>query len=605
MIILILTIPLITFVMLITFGRWFGLKGTQLIAQSSSLLLILLTWLFYTLNSNTEYVYEISSTNWLELEEILINWGLLVNHSSMVMMMLIVTVSPLVNIYSINYMQGEPHLNRFISYLNLFTFFMLVLVTSPNLLQLFVGWEGVGICSYLLVSFWYSREKAVRSAFKAMAVNKIGDMAFLMAMGLLFLKLKTINIVTISSMPLLLSEGEGILKTSICVLLIVAVMGKSAQIGLHTWLPAAMEGPTPVSALIHAATMVTAGVFLIVRLSPLFVSSPSALFLISFIGGITCLVSASIGCMQTDIKKVIAYSTCSQLGYMVLVCGYAGFNISLTHLFNHGMFKALLFLSAGAIIHTLVIHQSFYKMSIKWSASLANMSVIIGSLAICGFPFLTGFYSKDILLEFSLNSRGSVIPVIAAYVAAALTCLYSIRLHFLSFRGESRFAKIQIPRGSIETQTVVVLTLLAVLSLVMGYLNSQSIANGLNKPIMVSNLLKLMPIIILILVITLSQYVVIRFVNLARYIYSFMLKKAWFDTLYSRFSINFTKGAMLIYGLVDQRLLEWTLASSVNHKIKSIWISYQSFYSSYLIFKAISIVFWLILTLILLSHLNI
>ena len=604
MIILILTIPLTTFVMLIIFGRWFGLKGGQVIAQSSSLLLILLAWLFYVLNSNTEYVYEVSSANWIESEEILISWSLLVNHSTMIMMLLIVTVSPLVNIYSINYMQGEPHLNRFISYLNLFTFFMLILVTSSNLLQLFVGWEGVGICSYLLVSFWYTREKAVRSAFKAMAVNKIGDMAFLMAMGLLFFKLKTINIVSISNMTLILKGEEGSINTLICILLIVAVMGKSAQIGLHTWLPAAMEGPTPVSALIHAATMVTAGVFLIVRLSPLFMNSSSALFLLAFLGGITCLVSASIGCMQTDIKKVIAYSTCSQLGYMVLVCGYAGFNISLTHLFNHGMFKALLFLSAGVIIHTLMIHQSFYKMSIKWSASLANISVIIGSLAICGFPFLTGFYSKDILLEFSLSSRGSVFPVVAAYLAAGLTCFYSIRLHFLSFRSESRFSRTQLPKGSIETQTILVLSILAIFSLVAGYFNSQSILNGLHKPIMVSNLLKLMPMVIILLVIILSQSIIVRFVSIVSYFYSLMLKKAWFDILYSRLSINLTKKAMLVYGFIDQKLLEWVLASSVNSKIKSIWISYQSFYSSYIIFKAISIIFWLLLIIILLNHLN-
>jgi len=287
-----------------------------------------------------------------------------------------------------------------------------------------------------------------------------------------------------------------------------------------------MEGPTPVSALIHAATMVTAGVFLIVRLSPLFMGSPGALFLLAFLGGITCLLSASIGCMQTDIKKVIAYSTCSQLGYMVLVCGYAGFNISLTHLFNHGMFKALLFLSAGVIIHTLLIHQSFYKMSIKWSASLANINVIIGSLAICGFPFLTGFYSKDILLEFSLNSRGSVVPVVAAYLAAGLTCFYSIRLHFLSFRSESRFATIQSPKGSIEIQTILALSILGILSLVGGYFNSQSILNGLHKPIMVSNSLKLMPIIILSIVIILSQSIAVRFIGLVSYIYSLMLKKA-------------------------------------------------------------------------------
>ena len=387
MILLILFTPLITFFILISFNRWFGVKGLQVITQISSAIVLLLAWLAYTSNSNTEYIYTMQVVNWFELREINILWGLLVNKSTLVMVLLVATVAPLVNIYSINYMEGEPHLGRFISYLNLFTFFMLVLVTAPNLVQLFLGWEGVGVCSYLLVSFWYTREKAVRSGFKAMAVNKVGDMAFLMAMGILFFNLKSMTIVNISNIVSSVTYQESSTNAIICVLLIIAVMGKSAQIGLHTWLPAAMEGPTPVSALIHAATMVTAGVFLVVRLSPLFINSPSALFTLTFLGGATCLLSASIGCMQTDIKKVIAYSTCSQLGYMVLVCGYSGFNISLTHLFNHGMFKALLFLSAGAIIHSLLIHQSFYKMSVKWEAPLANMSVVVGSLAIYGSLF--------------------------------------------------------------------------------------------------------------------------------------------------------------------------------------------------------------------------
>ena len=312
MVLFILTTPLITFFTLIVFNRWFGVKGLQIITQISSSIVLSLAWLFYILNSNTEYIYTIQAVSWFELREINIVWGLLINKSTLIMVLLVATVAPLVNIYSINYMEGEPHLGRFISYLNLFTFFMLVLVTAPNLVQLFLGWEGVGVCSYLLVSFWYTREKAVRSGFKAMAVNKVGDMAFLMAMGLLFFNLKSTTIVNISSIVSSISNQEGTSHTFICMLLIIAVMGKSAQIGLHTWLPAAMEGPTPVSALIHAATMVTAGVFLVVRLSPLFIVSPIALLTLTFLGGATCLLSASIGCMQTDIKKVIAYSTCSQ-----------------------------------------------------------------------------------------------------------------------------------------------------------------------------------------------------------------------------------------------------------------------------------------------------
>ena len=603
MILLILFTPLITFFILISFNRWFGVKGLQVITQISSAIVLLLAWLAYTSNSNTEYIYTMQVVNWFELREINILWGLLVNKSTLVMVLLVATVAPLVNIYSINYMEGEPHLGRFISYLNLFTFFMLVLVTAPNLVQLFLGWEGVGVCSYLLVSFWYTREKAVRSGFKAMAVNKVGDMAFLMAMGILFFNLKSMTIVNISNIVSSVTYQESSTNAIICVLLIIAVMGKSAQIGLHTWLPAAMEGPTPVSALIHAATMVTAGVFLVVRLSPLFINSPSALFTLTFLGGATCLLSASIGCMQTDIKKVIAYSTCSQLGYMVLVCGYSGFNISLTHLFNHGMFKALLFLSAGAIIHSLLIHQSFYKMSVKWGAPLANMSVVVGSLAICGFPFLTGFYSKDVLLEFSLNSRVSTTPVLAAYIAAALTCLYSVRLHFLAFRGESRFAKVQMPRESTKLQTTVVLSLLGICSIMVGYINSQSISNGLIKPIMVSNLLKSMPILIIVIIMILSQLVVVRCIPSVIYLYTFMLNKAWFDSFYSRLSSSVTKKSMFIYGLIDQRLLEWTSGSLINHRIRSIWASYQSFYTNYVLYKLITIVFWVILAISFYTHL--
>ena len=603
MVLFILITPLITFFILIVFNRWFGVKGLQVITQISSSIILFLAWLFYILNSNIEYIFTIQAASWFELREINIVWGLLINKSTLVMILLVVTVAPLVNIYSINYMEGEPHLGRFISYLNLFTFFMLVLVTAPNLVQLFLGWEGVGVCSYLLVSFWYTREKAVRSGFKAMAINKVGDMAFLMAIGLLFFNLKSMTIVNISSIVSSVSYQEGTSHTLICMLLIIAVMGKSAQIGLHTWLPAAMEGPTPVSALIHAATMVTAGVFLIVRLSPLFIVSPIALLTLTFLGGTTCLLSASIGCMQTDIKKVIAYSTCSQLGYMILVCGYSGFNISLTHLFNHGMFKALLFLSAGAIIHSLLIHQSFYKMSIKWRAPLANMSVVVGSLAICGFPFLTGFYSKDILLEFSLNSRLSTTPVVAAYIAAALTCLYSVRLHFLSFRGEARFAKSQIPKEVTKIQTTIVLILLGICSIVLGYINSQTISNGLIKPIMVSNLLKSMPILIILMIVILSQLIVIRCIPLVIYLYTFMLNKAWFDSTYSRLSNTIAKKSMFTYGLIDQKLLEWISASSVNHKIKSIWSSYQSFYTDYVLYKVITIVLWIILSISLYTHL--
>ena len=567
MILIILLIPLLTFLIIIKFNRKLGSEGTQKLTNTLSILSILIMWSIYIFNISSETIYTIKFISWFSTEEINIEWGLLINKTTLTMLLLVITVAPLVNLYSINYMEGEPHLGRFISYLNLFTFFMLILVTAPNIVQLFVGWEGVGVCSYLLVSFWYTREKAVRSGFKAMAINKIGDMAFLMAMGIIFYYYQTMNITNLSIIDLYISNK---INTIICILLIIAVMGKSAQIGLHTWLPAAMEGPTPVSALIHAATMVTAGVFLVVRLSPLFISCENALLILAILGGITCLISASIGCLQTDIKKVIAYSTCSQLGYMILICGYTGFNTSLSHLFNHGMFKALLFLSAGAVIHSLIIHQTFYKMSIKWVAPLANSGIIIGSFAICGFPFLTGFYSKDLLLELAINSRGINTPVICAYLAAAITCFYSIRLHYVAFRGESRYARIQLATGEIGWQTIMALSFLGLCSILMGYINSHTILSGLIKPMMVSNIVKLLPIIEALIILLLCQFILIKNYYLIKRTYEMIINKLWFDSLYSRLTTNLGKFSMKAYGLLDQKIMEWISSSLYNKTIKNI-----------------------------------
>lgn len=279
------------------------------------------------------------------------------------MILLVVSVSNLVHLFSLNYMNNEPHLSRFISYLSLFTFFMLILVLSPNLIQLFIGWEGVGICSYLLINFWYTRVLASQSALKAMIINKIGDVSFLIALGLIYKKIGSLNINIINANLYLNSFNNN--NYLIHILLLIAVIGKSAQIGLHIWLPDAMEGPTPVSALIHAATMVTAGIFLIIKLSPIFQSNPIINIVIIIVGTFTCLITASIGVFQSDLKKIIAYSTCSQLGYMILICGYGYYNVSLFHLFNHGIFKALLFLSSGLIIHSLLNEQNLLKMGLQ------------------------------------------------------------------------------------------------------------------------------------------------------------------------------------------------------------------------------------------------
>ena len=417
MITIIITLTIISFISCLSGGRFKGKKGVENF--------ILVVWLFcwftailvFTIGLN-EISYKLILIKWIKIGVINLEWQINVNKITTVMMLLVISVSSLVHIYSLSYMGEDPHLARFMSYLSLFTFFMLVLITSPNLIQLFIGWEGVGVCSYLLISFWSTRLLACQSAYKAMAVNKIGDMSLLIAIGIIIKEAGTPDLNSINMIGSFENNHKMILIASI--LIFIAICGKSAQISLHMWLPDAMEGPTPVSALIHAATMVTAGVFLLIKLSPIFLVVSLTNFIVLILGAITCVFSAAIGCTQSDLKKVIAYSTCSQLGYMILICGYGYYNISLYHIFNHGVFKALLFLSGGLIIHTLSNEQNMLKMGLKGKSEVGKIGLIAGSLAIVGFPFLTGFYSKDILLELLAAENRYFFPLWMGYLAASL-----------------------------------------------------------------------------------------------------------------------------------------------------------------------------------------
>lgn len=572
MILFIICLPLLNFILCCVMGvakhaNIFGLKILTWCNLIISIIFILFIYL-NLINSEDTLLINITPILSFKLGIISINASILISKTSIVMLLLVTTVSQLVNLFSLWYMEGEPHINRFMGYLSLFAFFMNVLITSENLLQLFLGWEGVGISSYLLVSFWLTREKAVRSGFKAMLVNKVGDMSFIIAMGITLQTYGTLSITTISS----LAYNHNNLNTVICFFFLIAVCGKSAQIGLHTWLPAAMEGPTPVSALIHAATMVTAGVYLIVKLSPLFITSYIICQFIGILGGVTALISASIGCLQSDIKKVIAYSTCSQLGYMVLICGYGYFNLGLTHLFNHGMFKALLFLSAGVIIHALGIHQSLTRMGLKQNSPLANMSIVIGSLAICGFPFLTGFYSKDLLLEAILSSNGQTFPILCAYLAAAITCFYSIRVHYLAFRIENISYHTRAKYSTkinLEIGPIIVLSLLACASIILGYLNSITVIS-LIKPIIVSNLGKFIPILESIIILLSCQFIVYKHKSLLNHTYIFLINKYWFDSVYARLFKYSGKKSMYIYKFIDNNILEWFSSSGIAFLFKNI-----------------------------------
>jgi proton-translocating NADH-quinone oxidoreductase chain L len=380
---------------------------------------------------------------WVNCGLIVINWGFIFDTLSVSMLLMVGLVSGSVHFYSLGYMKEDPALVRFISYLSLFTFFMFILVTGDNFIQLFLGWEGIGLCSYLLISFWNTRVQANKSALKALIVNRIGDFGFLCGSLLLFYFFRSLDFAIVFSLAAYLQDINFLFAgfkikfiDLICIFFFVGSMGKSAQVGLHTWLPDAMEGPTPVSALIHAATLVTAGVFLIIRCSPLFDFAQVALLFIMFIGGLTAFFAATIAISQDDIKKVIAYSTCSQLGYMVFICGLSEYSVSMFHLINHAFFKALLFLAAGSVIHSVSGEQDlrrFGKLT-KFIPFTYSM-LLLGFLALAGFPFLSGFYSKDLILEISFSKHllVSTFSYWLGSISAFLTAFYSFRVLYYTF----------------------------------------------------------------------------------------------------------------------------------------------------------------------------
>ncbi len=385
-------------------------------------------------------------TTWMDSGTLGVSWALKLDTLTAVMMLVVTVVSAMVHVYSIGYMHHDPSIPRFMSYLNLFTFFMLMLVTADNLVQLFFGWEGVGLSSYLLIGFWYDRPSANAAAIKAFIVNRIGDFGFTLGILATFLLFQSVHLDTIfaaaggkSEATLNVFGGEFHALTVICLLLFVGAMGKSAQIGLHTWLPDAMEGPTPVSALIHAATMVTAGIFMVARMSPLFEYSGTALTVVTVVGAATAIFTATVACVQNDIKRIIAYSTCSQLGYMFFACGVSAYTAGIFHLMTHAFFKALLFLGSGSVIHAMSDEQDIRKMGGLWRMIPVTYALMwIGSLALAGIWPFAGFYSKDFILEAAWGSDTAVgaLAFWLGVFAALLTAFYSWRLLILTFHGK-------------------------------------------------------------------------------------------------------------------------------------------------------------------------
>ena len=410
---------------------------------------------------------------WISSGNLKINWSINIDPLSSVMLVVVTFVSSLVHVYSIGYMSHDPNRPRFMSYLSLFTFSMLMLVVSDNFLQLFFGWEGVGLCSYLLIGFWYKKESANNAAIKAFLVNRVGDFGFAIGIFLIFYYFGSVNYDEVFLKAESLIDKEinflGInlnLITLICLTLFIGAMGKSAQFLFHTWLPDAMEGPTPVSALIHAATMVTAGVFLVVRCSPLFELSQFALNIVAIVGMITALFAASVALVQNDIKKIIAYSTCSQLGYMFFAAGVGAYHVAIFHLFTHAFFKALLFLGSGSVIHAFKDEQDIRLMGGVWKKlPYTWILMLIGTLALTGFPFLSGFYSKDAIIEFAFFKNSSIgyYAMSVGIFTAFLTAIYSWRLFFKTFHGS--YNNKSLPIEKTHESPAIMLTPLILLSL--------------------------------------------------------------------------------------------------------------------------------------------
>jgi NADH-quinone oxidoreductase subunit L len=572
MLYLILFLPLLGSFISAFFYKRIGDRTCQIITSAFIVTGAILSSIILLETIKTGKVYEYPIFNWITSGSLKLHWSIYVDSLTAVMLVVVNSVSALVHIYSIGYMSHDPHKPRFMSYLSLFTFMMLSLITADNFLQLFFGWEGVGLASYLLIGFWFKKETANNASMKAFIVNRVGDLGLLIAMFLIFKTFGTLNFSEVFSQAADQSKnsikifgGEYNLITTICVFLFIGAMGKSAQIFLHTWLPDAMEGPTPVSALIHAATMVTAGVFLVARCSPLFEYSQYALNLVAFVGATTAIFAASIAIVQTDIKRIIAYSTCSQLGYMFFAAGMGAYNVAIFHLFTHAFFKALLFLGAGSVIHAFHDEQNIEKMGGVWKKiPLTYALMLIGTLALTGFPLLAGFYSKDAIIESAYFSKSlfAGYAFVIGLTTAFITSIYSWRLIFKTFHGKYNntmsFEKVH-ESGPVM---LIPLLLLAVGAIFSGYV-FHGIFIGENTQFWGKAIFFLKqtahghpPLWLLILIPTLvisaiplsfilflkRQDIVEGFINNNKPFYNFLVKKWYFDELYDSIFVKSFRG---------------------------------------------------------------
>ena len=612
----IIFLPLIASIISGFFGRFIGDRNSEIITSLLvSISAILSIYVFYEVIVNN-YQENILIAKWINSGSLDVNWSMNIDPLSSVMLVVVTLVSSLVHVYSIGYMSHDPHKPRFMAYLSLFTFAMLMLVTSDNFIQLFFGWEGVGLCSYFLIGFWFKKESANAAAIKAFVVNRVGDFGFALGIFLIFYLFGTVNynevfqqIPTITDTNLNFLGIEVGAINLICFLLFIGAMGKSAQILLHTWLPDAMEGPTPVSALIHAATMVTAGVFLVVRCSPIYEYSPLILNLITIIGMTTAFFAATVALVQTDIKKIIAYSTCSQLGYMFFAAGVGAYNVAMFHLLTHAFFKALLFLGSGSVIHAFKDEQNINNMGAVWKKlPYTYVLMIIGTLALTGFPFLSGFYSKDAIIEFAYL-KGNTVGYYAAGVGvftAFLTAIYSWRLIFKTFHGEYNNKSIKIE----ETHESPLIMLIPLIILSIGAIFAGFIFKDLFISLVDQNnfwaqsilfleplstehpptwFLLITPILVLISI-PIAYYLFVKnksipeqIVKINRPLYEFLVNKWYFDELYDYIIIKPSqKIGLFLWKVCDVKIIDGFCPDGMSMLIKKISQKANKFQSGFI-----------------------
>ena len=612
----IIALPLIASIISGFFGKLIGDRSSEIITSLLvSISAIFSVLVLYEVVVN-QYQENIIIATWISSGSLEVNWSMKIDSLSAVMLVVVTSVSALVHIYSIGYMSHDPHKPRFMAYLSLFTFAMLMLVTADNFIQLFFGWEGVGLCSYFLIGFWFKKESANKAAIKAFVVNRVGDFGFALGIFLIFYLFGTVNYSEVfDKIPNITDKDLVFLGITfnavdlICLLLFIGAMGKSAQILLHTWLPDAMEGPTPVSALIHAATMVTAGVFLVVRCSPIYEYSDLALNIITIVGMSTAFFAATVAIVQNDIKKIIAYSTCSQLGYMFFATGVGAYNVAMFHLFTHAFFKALLFLGSGSVIHAFKDEQNIKNMGGVWKKLPYTYSLMImGALALTGFPFLSGFYSKDAIIEFAYL-RGNTTGYYAAGIGiftAFLTSIYSWRLIFKTFHGEYNNKEIKIDETHESPVVMLIpLVLLSIGAIFAGFLFKELFIGyeGLNnfwrdsifflKPLSTDHpplwFLLLTPTLV-ILSIPLAYYLFLknrnlpeRLASINKPLYQFLLNKWYFDELYDVLFVKPSKKlGLFLWKFFDLKIIDGFGPDGISSMIKKFSVKANKFQSGYI-----------------------